>query len=127
MSKRYTIEGDLMPIIEGKVALPNWQEKPIAAVVNDIAARGHMMTPKWGYSRRAPDAAPSWTQFFLFDDGTGYALIYGGGYPTPGPIVGRFAICEHEKKDAPDANHQRGWHPGHCKKCGLDMTVDSGD
>lgn len=25
------------------------------------------------------------------------------------------------------AESMRGWHPAHCKHCGMDMSVDSGD
>lgn len=42
-------------------------------------------------------------------------------------VAGRFTFCKHEKVEGAGANHQRGWHPGHCGKCGLDMSVDSGD
>lgn len=37
-----------------------------------------------------------------------------------------FAICEHEW-DQSGANHQRGWHPAYCTKCGFDASIDSGD
>jgi len=44
------------------------------------------------------------------------------------PRVYRFALCKHEKtEEGHSPNHGRGWHPGHCKHCGMDMTVDSGD
>lgn len=36
----------------------------------------------------------------------------------------------HEFESAPEAalfDPRRGWHPGHCKHCGKDMSVDSGD
>jgi hypothetical protein len=42
-------------------------------------------------------------------------------------IAGRFTFCKHEKVEGAGANHSRGWHPGYCDKCGLDMSVDSGD
>jgi hypothetical protein len=29
--------------------------------------------------------------------------------------------------EGPNANHSRGWHPGWCGKCGVDMSIDSGD
>jgi hypothetical protein len=102
--------------------LPNVEEQDIARGVNSIASMGHMLTPKWGYSKG--EHGGMWTQFFLHvHDGSGYALIYGG---QGGRIV-RFAICRHQKKTGAGANHSRGWHPGHCIKCGLDMSVDSGD
>lgn len=39
----------------------------------------------------------------------------------------RVAICEHEKVEGAGANHMRGWHPGRCRLCDMDMSVDSGD
>lgn len=42
----------------------------------------------------------------------------------------REAVCPgHEAEADPvDYNSQmRGWHPAHCKHCGKDMSVDSGD
>jgi hypothetical protein len=145
-AKRYTLEDDLMPIIEGKVSLPNTEEVDPFLFLNNLASGGHSMTPKWGWSLRheGRDAGhKQWTQFFLHPtamggqgtfDGTGYAVIYGGSrydqeakknFQTP--IILRFAICKHEKLVHSDARPERGWHPGHCKHCGLDMTVDSGD
>jgi hypothetical protein len=44
------------------------------------------------------------------------------------PRVFTFALCLHEKtEDGHSPNHNRGWHPGHCALCGMDMSVDSGD
>lgn len=39
------------------------------------------------------------------------------------------AACEkHERVSTGTQDEaRRGWHPGHCAKCGLDMSVDSGD
>jgi hypothetical protein len=133
-NKRYSLDDDLMPIIEGTVVMPNVEEKSFEHVINSIAARGHSLLPKWGYARMSPGIYKSLAQYFLTPsgmgsacngsfDGGGYALVYRSGTP----LVVTFAICRHEKEDAPDADHRRGWHPGHCKKCGLDMTVDSGD
>ena len=128
----YSLEDDLMPIIDGKVAPPNFELVGMEGAIANIAATGHRMTPRWGYA--LIDGRKTWTFYFLTPvptnfgggfDGGGYMLLY-GGYPHGGR-VGKFAICKHEKVDAPGANHSRGWHPGHCTKCGLDMTVDSGD
>ncbi len=54
---------------------------------------------------------------------------YGHGYTKSidTVITGKFSICLHEKVEGAGANHMRGWHPGYCSKCGLDMSVDSGD
>lgn len=43
------------------------------------------------------------------------------------PRTAKFKLCDHAKVTGAGANPQRGWHPGRCSKCGLDMTVDSGD
>lgn len=58
-------------------------------------------------------------------DGSGVLLEM---HNSTKPRVFKFALCVHEKtEDGHSPNHGRGWHPGHCKHCGLDMTVDSGD
>ncbi len=143
--KRYTYEDDLQPIVEGKVPLPNTEEADPLLFLNNLASGGHSMTPKWGWSLRheGRDAGrKQWTQFFFSPvamggqgsfDGSGYAVIYGGSRwdqeakkSIQAPVVLRFAICKHEKIEGSGANHSRGWHPGHCGKCGLDMSVDSG-
>lgn len=58
-------------------------------------------------------------------DGSGVLLTM---HNTTTPRVFEFAICKHEKtEEGHSPNHGRGWHPGHCKHCGMDMLVDSGD
>jgi hypothetical protein len=124
----FTVEKDFAEILKGNVPLPNAEELDAQKFLNVLAAGGHSLLPKWGYSN--VEGRKAWTFFFLTPagmggrlDGGGYAVAYGGS----GPKVMRFAICKHEKVDAPGANHSRGWHPGSCRHCGLDMTVDSGD
>lgn len=123
---------DFKPILAGEIEPPNFEALPLNRIASDLACRGHMMEPQWGYSLF--DGYKQWTYFFLLHgmgssslDGSGYLIRYRSSYPTHEVLCGRFAICEHEKEDAPGANHERGWHPGRCKKCGLDMTYDSGD
>lgn len=67
-------------------------------------------------------------------DGTGVVVVYRttryqDGQPVPPelPQIYSFALCAHAKKESAGADHSRGWHPGHCTRCGLNMTVDSGD
>lgn len=140
--KQYTRE-DYEPFIgksgvpnRGLLPLPNARDVDPLQFLNDLAARGHMMTPVWGYSIDAPTSPPTfshthWTQFFLLHDanmgmglgGGGYAVVYG----SKAPAVRRFQICQHEKELHAGANESRGWSPGHCKHCGMDMTIDSGD
>jgi len=139
-AKTYTLENDYMPIIKGDVDIPNAEAVDPLLFLNNLASGGHSLVPHWGWGR-ITGQRKQWTQFFLTPAGMGgrfggggYAVTYGGSKydqetkkSTQTPIVLRFAICKHEKVDAIGANHQRGWHPGSCKHCGLDMTVDSGD
>lgn len=122
MGKTYSAV-DFEQIIAGDAPLPNFEPISPAEFCKNIAAVGHGLNPKWGWSR-SDFGYKAWAQYFLnVSDGSGYVCVYGPREPK----VGHFAICKHEKKAAPDANPSRGWHPGHCVKCGLDMTVDSGD
>lgn len=129
--KQYTLDDDIHPIINGKLPLPNVEDIDPLGFLNNLASVGHGWLPKWGYS--SIDGQKQWTQFFLSSGqgggltGEGYAVRYGKSWPKPEPRVMRFAICKHEKVDGVGANHSRGWHPGSCKHCGLDMSVDSGD
>lgn len=112
--------------------LPNAENVDPLEFLNTLAAVGHTLQPLWGYTLLPDGSRIQWTQTFLTEDGGGYAVSYGGQRHLAGksyntPIVRRFAICKHEVEDHPGANHSRGWHPGHCKKCGMDTTYDSGD
>lgn len=137
--RAFTLEDDYAPIINGEIPLPNRKDIDPLLFLTNLASGGHSLMPKWGWAKI--DGHKAWTQFFLTPagmggrfDGGGYAVTYRNGKwdaaakkMIPDPIVSRFTICEHEKIDGFGANHQRGWHPGSCKHCGLDMTVDSGD
>lgn len=127
---KYSVE-DYAAIIAGEVPLPNFEEVTPEYFCNAIASGGHSMTPVWGHAQGERSHKP-WAHYFLTNysnmgggvDGTGYVAVYG---MNGKPKVGRFAICKHEKKMAGAAEPSRGWHPGACVKCGLDMTIDSGD
>jgi len=133
MGKTYSLETDLMPIMRGDVALPN--PEPIN---RDIGAEIlHYNQMRSGCSVLLPgETSKKWNVSFFLDSGQS-GQLYGSGlvawtkwdnekrtYAATGL---RFAICQHTKVDDPGANHSRGWHPGRCSKCGLDMTIDSGD
>lgn len=122
----YSHKDDLEPIIQGKVALPNYKEVPLERAVAD-ATRYAGSQP--GNAKVPSSNSIHWAQFFL-DRGQGGGL-HGSGlvlfWDAGKGRAGTFAICEHKKVDDSGADHRRGWHPGHCEKCGLDMTVDSGD
>lgn len=135
MTKRngYSIEDDLDPIIRGEVELPNFEEMDFATGVMAIAG-GCYFTYREGRARVNTTAPyPPSAKFFLTWEGmspsnlggAGYVLI-NDSYAKP-PRVGHFAICKHTQEPGVGANPLRGWHPGSCSKCGLDMTVDSGD
>lgn len=124
IGKSGAVNKDLKP-------LPNPEPVEPLRFLNDLAARGHMMTPVWGYSWLPDESRQQWTQFFLLHDanmgfglgGGGYAVTYGMKEPT----VRQFRICRHEKVLHAGADPSRGWTPGHCKHCGVDMTIDSSD
>jgi hypothetical protein len=125
--KRYT-EEDYKPIVEGEIPLPNFEPVTAQYFCDALASGGHSMIPKWGHSKSEDGRRKVWAQYFLTNfsnmgnepDGSGYVCVYGGR-------IGRFAICKHEKKLGAGAVPSRGWNPGTCIKCGLDMTIDSGD
>jgi hypothetical protein len=123
----YSLKGDLQPIIDGEIALPNYKPLDLEIAVGSIAAsygpgmRGSALIPGDRYGR--------WAQFFL-DRGQG------GGFHGSGVVLywedskgkaASFAICDHKAIAGAGANPSRGWHPASCSKCGLDMSVDSGD
>lgn len=125
---RYTLEGHLNPIINGDSLLPNFKEETnLAKAINSLAGSGGM-----SYQGNAllPDRHKPWARYFLNTtqsgalDGTGTVMIYDHGGKGR---VGTFAICEHTTVPLPGANPSRGWHACKCSKCGLDLSVDSGD
>lgn len=131
MTKRYTVE-DYASIISGEAPIPNFEPVTPEYFCNALASGGHSMIPKWGHARVDGSAHGPWAHYFLTNysnmgsdpDGSGYVCVYDG---RGKPKVGRFAICKHEKQMGAGANPSRGWHPGSCVKCGLNMTIDSGD
>ena len=127
--KGFTLETDLMPIIEGKVALPN--TSPIEIDVGSAIL--HYRQMHCGTALLA-DGKKKWSARFFLDHGQG-GQLYGSGIVAwtdwkdgaYRAIGMKFAICEHKVVEGAGANHSRGWHPASCSKCGLDMSVDSGD
>lgn len=119
-------------IMAGKVTAPNLEVLDLSKGVAAIAAGGGLKTipdirnlkfagskSSWGH----------WARYFLVAtqggqlDGSGYVMWW----DNSNGFVGRFAICNHKKVVGAGANPTRGWHPGKCSECGLDMTVDSSD
>lgn len=127
--RKYTME-DLKPILDGKVMLPNFEAiTPERAVYSASQWYGSAHN---GRAKR-DEKYPSQALFFLRTDQrsglTGEGMVmttaWAGGVLVA--IAGTFALCQHESVEDPGANHSRGWHPAHCKHCGLDLSVDSGD
>lgn len=117
--KTYEIN-DFEPIIKGEILPPNKEEMTHEAFLCAVSAGGHSLHPIWGWAR---DEYRKWTQFFLrVSEGRGYGV----SYPSE---TYRFTLCVHEKVLRPtdNPNHIRGWDPGVCRLCGMDMDVDSGD
>lgn len=101
------------------LALPNVRDVDHLFFLSNISAGGHGLEFAWGWCRAEPDHQAQWTALFLHvREGAGYAVIYPKRTLT-------FAICEHEKVSTPSSS--RTYKPGYCGKCGIDMTVDSGD
>lgn len=132
----FSLDDDLMPIVRGEVPLPNLEDlENQALAIGNIAATGHSMKPVWGHAVLPGETHKRWAFYFLTPvptnrgggyDGGGYVMFY-GGWPDHGRIV-RFAICKHEMQGTGTREQsQRGWNPGYCRKCGMDMSVDSSD
>lgn len=145
MSKHYSMD-DMTPRIEGRVRWEHAEPMDLLNAVNHITMGGVWIT--YGGWFLKPDQAPngnkSWARYFLAHSQggavTGEAVVFvygGGGYYTRDkpdewfgkkPTAWRVAICKHEKEGSGTTEQERrGWHPGACKLCGMDMTVDSGD
>lgn len=141
----YDLETDMKPRIHKGV----WEHAEpcdLLMAVNNITMGGTWVT--YGGWFRKPDTPANgtnkWARYFLTTNQggglTGEALVFvygSGGYwdrSKPDewfgtkPCAFRVAICKHEKVGSGSReDEQRGWHPGKCRLCGLDMTVDSGD
>ena len=127
----YTLESDFEPIIKGKVQLPNFEELELEKGVSIIAAGAGLHTVPGVNNAKIPGMNSNWgtwARYFLGVtqrgqfDGTGYVMFYDQGKGR----IGKFAICAHKFVLGSGANPQRGWNPGRCGTCGLDMSVDSG-
>jgi hypothetical protein len=47
---------------------------------------------------------------------------------SPLPSAWLLSICKHEIVDSSTPEgRMRGWHPAHCSKCGLNLSIDSSD
>lgn len=122
--------------LQGWAVLPNFEFMDLQQGLDQVAcwagAQGggisHVIVPSLDRDNRS-----TWARVFLSYtqggrlDGTGVLVWYKGYRKSDLSQVAKFALCKHEKRDAAGANHERGWHPGSCTRCGLNMTVDSSD
>lgn len=138
--KRWVVEEDLKPYMHPltpwnkQLVLPNLEEilDPKKALVALAGSRAYPKFYDSGFKLPKPSGYSTYAKLFLHAnsdgsawDGSGLVLTH---HNTDVGRVFKFALCVHEKtEEGHNPNHGRGWHPGHCVKCGMDMTVDSGD
>jgi hypothetical protein len=137
----FLLDGALKPRIAGEVRWEHAEPVKLPFAVNSLAASPGKMVR--GNFRKPGEQYAAWALYSLSTtqggefDGTALVLVYGNGgfydrsdpdkwVGTP-PTAWRVAICKHEKVEGAGARPNFGWHPGRCTKCGMDMTVDSGD
>ena len=122
-------DGQVKDIIAGTVPLPN-----MSAIEGDVGAKILHYREMLCGKALLPNGASKWPARFFLDYGQG-GQAYGSGiavwaewkYGACRAVGSKFAICDHKPIEGAGANHSRGWHPARCSKCGLDMSVDSGD
>ena len=132
--RRKFTEADFNPFMDGKEWVPNFEpttlDKVLPQIISGYGDIHHRRRVRVGRSPYGPSA------IYFLDAGQGGGLtgegvvLYSEGWESGMEKfkAATFAICKHEKtEEGHMPNHQRGWHPGHCKHCGLDMSVDSGD
>ncbi|CAN7381323.1 hypothetical protein LJR220_003392 [Bradyrhizobium sp. LjRoot220] len=125
----YSMVDDLQPILDGKQPVPN----ATSVVIDAGATILHYREMHCG-TALFPDGKKQWSARFFLDYGQGGGL-YGSGVVAwvewkdgaYRAVAMKFAICDHKPVAGPGANPSRGWRPASCEKCGLDMSVDSGD
>lgn len=117
--RRFT-DADVQPIIDGAVVLPNL-ELISDALARQIAAGYYGRIISGRAKMRSGAFAPAALFFVSDSDGSGMVMTSGA--------AAKFAICQHKKVSTLPSGFdpRRGWHPGYCEKCGLDMSYDSGD
>jgi hypothetical protein len=127
----FSLKDDIAPITSGKQTIPNFKEVEASAGLASLALGGDNNTIA-GWIRFNP-LTKCFARYFLnttqagLFDGTGTVIFYDCNGGRSVGRIGTFAICQHEHVEGPGANHSRGWHPAFCAKCGLDLSVDSGD
>lgn len=133
MPRLYTMES-MAPILTGKEPLPN----PRPPRGNGIDLFGCLLGA-------TVYALPTVSRMMDSDGRTFQARYFlqcnqGGGLTGEGWVLWSyfhqgtsmaafcaFAVCVHERVPGLGGNPMRGWRPGRCGLCGLDMSVDSSD
>lgn len=132
-SKTYNLKDDFAPIMKGESNCRTLLNGRATTFVKHLAnvTLGGVEGMQWaGWAKLPGDNHKAWARFFLRQGqgggytGEGYVIAYSG---IDGSRFGHFAICVHQMVEGAGADHRRGWHPGHCGLCGMDMSVDSGD
>lgn len=122
---------------KGNAALPNQEPitdpQKVLAALDGLALGGWGVWPESANLRLDDDPHHGrWARIFLAREqfgglsGSGIAIVYQGSMRPDYPRLYRFALCKHERVSR-GGNPARGYSPGRCTKCGLDMTVDSSD
>lgn len=118
----------------GHAPLPNLKVAEDADRFLDTIACGGSLSPwpKVAHVVLPGDHHSRWARVFLpmtqggQHDGKGYLIAY-NGFGRAGPRLFTFALCDHAVVKGAGARPERGWHPARCSRCGLDLSVDSGD
>lgn len=126
--------------LAGHARLPNSKPMDTETVLERIACGGSLTAPYGVSHTRLPHHSakgwPGWSRVFISHtqggafDGRGYVIAYKGARSFEGKGFNRaysFALCDHDVSVGRNARPSRGWHPAHCKRCGLNLSVDSGD
>ncbi len=124
----------------GSVTPPNLREgtdESLKADLSGLAHRGALGATMIGGRILLPGSVTPFgeTAFALCDrtqggnlTGEARVLIYRPTWkPITEPMTAQFSLCVHEVVQGAGARPSRGWRPAHCSKCGLDLSVDSGD
>lgn len=137
-NRKITLD-DFKPMFEGRMDLPNFERIPLHEAARHAAYfYGKMVEGQYVKLPGGSVYDRSWSHgLYMLDCGQGGGLTGKGWvitqqglrYDEESVVGGRFALCVHEFESTLPAGFdpRRGWAPGYCKKCGLDMSVDSGD
>ena len=121
----------LTAIIEGSLALPNFEPLPADQILGTVASCRMGATYGWGKVKHTDHR--KWAVFWLGTtqggefDGTGYVAIWHHTQTTnvTSAITGRFSVCVHEYSQDPSSRPHEGHRVGRCELCGLNMSCDS--